>query len=212
MQAQVFNLTLSPEQAQATLSALEREVESCVEADLRDRQSFGFGPVIHEDSARDRAYLQQRKFAAESTLLAMKDAGVPYAEESLQRARGAHDRIWAAFQREEEEKALFARLDLDDALFTAVKEFTFALDDTIVGRTAKAHGSFVTLRAIAHALLLKANAEAPGWAAEVPALASHALNLARALPASSAAKVHRAGFGLDESLASARRKLKVVAR
>lgn len=211
MQAQVFNLVLSPEQAQAVLSALEREVESCVKADLRDRQSFGFGPVIHEDSARDRAYLQARKFAAESTLLAMQTAGVPYAEESLQRARGVQERVWAAFKREQDEKALFARLDKDDVLFTALKEFAAVLDDTIVGRTAKAHGSFVALRANAHALFVKANAEVPGWAAEVPALASHAQNLARALPESSAVKVHNAGFGLDHALDQARHALKAVA-
>lgn len=209
--AQVFNLVLSPAQAEATLSALEHEVESCVKADLRDRQSFGFGPVIHEDSAMTRSYLSARKFAAESTLLAMQEAGVPYAAESLQRARGAYDRVWGAFRHEQEESALHVRLDGDSVLNEALLLAAVALGQVKVRKSANGHASFVTLDANVTAVLRKANEKAPGWAKEVPALASHAQNLARALPMSSANTVFKIGTDLENAYRDARKSAKVVA-
>ncbi len=211
MQAQVFNLTLSPEQAQAALSALEHEVEACVKADLRDRQSFGFGPVIHEDSARDRAYLQQRKFAAESLLLAMQEAGVPYAEVSLRRAREAYDRIWAVMRREMEEKALHARLDASRELRDALTHATLEVERVAVGKTAKAYGSYLGLVADMQAANRKAIHEVHGWASGVRDLASRARSVGQALPIKSAGPVYRAGLDLEMAVDLARRNAKAVA-
>lgn len=201
----VFSPALHPEEAEAVLHALELEVESCIKADIRDRQSFGFGPVIHEDSARDRAYLSVRKQAALSALQALKVSGVPYAAEALERARGAEVRLWGAFQREQEEKALQAKLDQDPVLREALRVFSFSLAQVTVRKSAKAHPYFASLGAETDSVLRKANAKTPGWAARIGDLGSQAQNIAHTLPESSAATVYKLGRDLEEDYTNARR-------
>lgn len=207
----IFTLQVSEEQAQALLSALQNEVESCIRADLRDRENFGFGPVIREDSMRDRAYLSARQQAAIGALEVMKDSGVPYAAESLERARGAQERIWAQAKREQEEKALLAKIDKSEALRETLRLCSIDLATVVVRKNAKAHASFTAFDAEVSSTLKKANEKVPGWASKVPDLASHAQNLARSLTESSAKKlVYNIGFHLDQAFSLARQAAREV--